>query len=140
MPNIWHICHTKHKNGDLSDVPNSKNYATRLQYRLKYEMIRTDVARLFIVFYSLFSLLSLCFFIYFLFSLTGSLSLLPVLSLYSSLRIFNQSGMFTNSDDGVAPTTTARFVGEGLEDSFLEMRANLSHPLKPSPPISPNRH
>ena len=94
------------------------------------------------IFYSfLFSFLSpLSSFFSFLFSLTGSLSLLPASSLYSSLRIFGQSGMFTNSDDSVAPMTTARSAGEGLEDSFLETRANLSHPLKPPPPISPSHH
>ena len=138
MPNIWHICHTKHKNGGLSDVPNSKIYATWLQYRLKYEMVRTDVAKIFIVFYSLFSLLSLHFFLFS--SLSPVPSLLPVLSLYSSLKIFDQFGMFTDSDDGVAPTTTTHFADEGLEDSFLETRANLSHPLKPPPPISPSHH
>ena len=62
-----------------------------------------------------------------------------MLSLYLSLKIFDQSGMFTDSDDGVAPTTTARFAGEGLEDSFLETCTDLSHPLKPPPPISPSR-
>ena len=45
MPNIWHICHTKHKNGVLSDVPNLKNYATLLQYRLKYETVLTTIAK-----------------------------------------------------------------------------------------------
>ena len=71
--------------------------------------------------------------------------------------------MFIGNDDGIAPTTTTRSAGEGLEDSFLETRKlgvvclrnslvpsllplflspiplNLSHPLKPPPPISPSR-
>ena len=71
--------------------------------------------------------------------------------------------MFTDSDDGVASTTIVHSIGEGLEDSFLETRElgvvclrnssipfllplflspiplNLSHPLKPPPPISPSR-
>ena len=108
-----------------------------MQHGYSIEMVWTNVAKFFIVFYSLFSLLSLHFF--FLFSLTDFLSLLPVLSLYLSLRIFDQSGMFTDCDDGVAPLTTAHFAGEGLEDSFLETRTDLSHPLKPPPPISPSR-
>ena len=45
MPNIWHIWHTKHKNGTLSDVPNLKNYTTLLQYRLKYETVWTTIAK-----------------------------------------------------------------------------------------------
>ena len=75
------------------------------------------------------------FFLFSSLSLSSSLSLLPI----SVPSLFDQSGMFTNSDDGVAPMSTARFAGEGLEDSFLETRADLSHPLKPPPPISPNR-
>ena len=47
--------------------------------------------------------------------------------------------MFIDSNDGVTPMTTARFADEDLEDSFLETHANLSHPLKPPPPISPSR-
>ena len=46
MPNIWHIWHTKHKNEALLDVLNLKNYATLLQYRLKYEMVWTTIAKL----------------------------------------------------------------------------------------------
>ena len=45
MPNIWHIWHTKHKNRALLDVPNLKNYATLLQYRLKYKTVRTAMAK-----------------------------------------------------------------------------------------------
>ena len=45
MPNIWHIWHSKHKNGALSDVPNLKNYVILLQYRLKYETIWTTMAK-----------------------------------------------------------------------------------------------
>ena len=61
----------------------SKNYATWLQYRLKYETVRTEMVYIFIVFYSLFSLHSLHFF----FSLLShwSLSLLLVLVIISTL-------------------------------------------------------
>ena len=45
MPNIWHIWHTKHKNRALADVLNLKNYVTLLQYRLKYETVRTTMAK-----------------------------------------------------------------------------------------------
>ena len=95
MPNIWHICHIKHKNEALSNVPNSKNYTTSLQYRLKYETVRIDFAKKINVLYSLFSLLSFHFF----FSL---LSHSPVPSL------FDQSRMFIGSDNSVAPMTTTR--------------------------------
>ena len=57
---IWHICHIKHKNETLSDVPNSKNYKTPLQYK---QMLQN-----FLLFYILFSLSSL-FIFSFLFSL-----------------------------------------------------------------------
>ena len=57
---IWHICHIKHKNETLSDVPNSKNYKTPLQYE---QMLQN-----FLLFYILFSLSSL-FIFSFLFSL-----------------------------------------------------------------------
>ena len=55
----------------------------------------------FIVLYSLFSLLSLHFFLFSSLSLSDSLSLLPVLV----PSLFDQSGMFTGSDDGVALMT-----------------------------------
>jgi len=45
MSNIWQLWHTEHKNGILSDIPNLKNYATLLQYRLKYETVRTTIAK-----------------------------------------------------------------------------------------------
>ena len=132
MSNIWHICHTKYKNEALSDVSNSKNYKTPLQYHLKYETVRTDVAKIFIVLYSLFSLLSLHFF----FSL---LSHSPVPSL------FDQSGMFTSSDDGIVSTTTARSATLDLTHFRSQPRSILpisprgcrrSHPL-PSPLCPP---
>ena len=59
MPNIWHIWYTKHKNETLSDVPNLKNYATLLQYRLKYyETIWTTMAKWDIIILLCFSLSS----------------------------------------------------------------------------------
>ena len=58
VPNIWHIWHTKHKNGALSNVLNLKNYATLLQYRLKYETVRTTIAKSNIIILLRFSLSS----------------------------------------------------------------------------------
>ena len=58
----------------------------------------------FIILYSLFSLLSLHFFLFSSLSLSGSLSLLPV----PVPSLFDQSRMFTVSNDNVAPTTTVR--------------------------------
>ena len=52
MSNIWHIWHTKHKNEALSDVLNLKNYATLLQYSLKYETVRITMAKYILLFYS----------------------------------------------------------------------------------------
>ena len=55
MPNIWH---TKHKNGALLDVLNLKNYVTLLQYCLKYETVRTTIAKSNIIILLRFSLSS----------------------------------------------------------------------------------
>ena len=54
------------------------------------------------IYYFIFSFLSplSSFFLFFSLSLSGSLSLLPV----PVPCLFDQSGMFTISDDGVAPT------------------------------------
>ena len=112
---------------------------------------------IFIVFYSLFSLLSPHFF----FSLLSHR--FPLSSPCTDYYLYTcLSGSSTNP--GFSPaTTTARFAGEGLEDSFLEtcelgvvclrnslvpsllplflspIPFNLSHPLKPPLLISPNR-
>ena len=64
------------------------------------------------------------FFLFSSLSLSGSLSLLPV----SVPSLFDQSGMFTDSDDGVAPTTTTRSATLDLSHA----RSRRSHPL-PSP-------
>ena len=64
------------------------------------------------------------FFIFSSLSLSGSFSLLLV----SVPSLFNQSGMFTDSDDGVAPTTIARSATLDLSHA----RSRRSHPL-PSP-------
>ena len=77
----------------------------------------------FIILYSLFSLLSLHFF----FSL---LSHSPVPSL------FDQSGMFTISDDGVAPTTTVRSTTLDLTPT-TRSHPRSSHSISP---ISPRGH
>ena len=131
MPNIWHICHTNHKNGALWDVPNLKNYTTWLQYRCKFVTVRTNVAKV-LLFYIPFSFSSL-FIFSFLFSLTlrfplsfsGSLSLLPILV----PSLFDQSGMFTISDDGVAPTMTARSATLDLAPTT---RSHSSHSISPT--------
>ena len=91
---IWHICHTKHKNGALWDVPNLKDYTTWLQYRCKFATIRIDVAKILLL-YIPFSLSSL-FIFSFLFSLTlrfplsspcaGSLPLQPVRDIHRQRR------------------------------------------------------
>ena len=64
------------------------------------------------------------FFLFSSLSLFGSLSFLPV----SVPSLFDQSGMFTDSDDGVAPTTTTRSATLDLSHA----RSRRSHPL-PSP-------
>ena len=112
MSNIWHICHTKHKNGALWDVPNLKNYTTWLQYHCKFATVRTDVAKILLL-YIPFSLSSL--FIFSFLSLFSSLSLLPV----PVPSLFNQPEMFTGSNDGVALMTTARFATLDLADLTL---------------------
>ena len=69
MPNIWHIWHINHKNRPSSALPNLKKFETRLQYRLKYETVRTqmpfpknnflfNIFSLLSIFYSTFSLSS----------------------------------------------------------------------------------
>ena len=64
------------------------------------------------------------FFLFSSLSLFGSLSFLPV----SVPSLFDQSGMFTDSDDGVALTTTTRSATLDLSHA----RSRRSHPL-PSP-------
>ena len=128
MPNIWHICHTKHKNGDLWDVPNLKNYTTWLQYRCKFATCNDTnrCCKNFIVLYSLFSLLSLHFF----FSL---------LSHSSVPSLFYQSRMFTSSDNGVASMTTTRSATLVQPPSISPLSPRgrrQSHPL-PSPLYPP---
>ena len=40
MPNIWHICHTKHKKHKISDGLYLIIFATCEQYRCKFAMVR----------------------------------------------------------------------------------------------------
>ena len=103
MLNIWHICHTKHKNDALWDVSNLKNYTTWLQYRCKFATVRTNVVKIYYFIFSFLSPLS-SFFLFSSLSLSDSLSLLPV----PVPSLFDQFEMFTGSDDGIASTTTAR--------------------------------
>ena len=94
MPNIWHICHTKHKKHQIPDVPNLIIFTTCKQYRCKFATVWNQNGIILIIFYSLFSLLSLHFILFSslspLFSLTGSLSSQPpipsVLSFPFNLR------------------------------------------------------
>ena len=77
MPNIWHIWHTKHKNRALSDVLNLKNYVKLLQYRLKYETVRTTIEKsniIILLHFSLSSSTDISLFV-------DSISFLPSLSL-----------------------------------------------------------
>ena len=78
----------------------SKNYATCLQYHLKYETVRTEMVYIFIVFYSLFSLHSLHFF----FSLLSHQFRLssPCTGYYLYTRLLGSS---TNSGCSPAATT-----------------------------------
>ena len=46
MPNIWHIWHTKYKNGVLLDV---LNFCNMLQYRCIFDIVRTQMA--FVLYY-----------------------------------------------------------------------------------------
>ena len=86
----------------------------------------TDICcKILIIFYSHFSLLSLHFFFSLSLSLFGSLSLLPV----PVPSLFNQSGMFTVSDDGVALTTTARFATLDLTPAT---QSHSSHSISPT--------
>ena len=39
MPNIWHICHTKHKKHQISDGLNLIIFTTCEQYRCKFAMV-----------------------------------------------------------------------------------------------------
>ena len=77
----------------------------------------------FIILYSLFSLLSLHFF----FSLISH-SLVPFLFSLYWFPLSDQSGMFTISDDGVAPTTTARSATLDLTPTT---RSHSSHSISP---------
>ena len=59
MPNIWHICHTKHKKHQISDVLNLIIFATYEQYCCKFTTVRNWCGISFNIFYSFFSLSSL---------------------------------------------------------------------------------
>ena len=82
------------------------------------------------------------FFLFSSLSLSGSLSLLPVLV----PSLFDQSEMFTSNDDGVAPATTARSatldqprsISPTLQPRSISLMLShaRSHPL-PSPLCSP---
>ena len=166
MPNAKYLAHLAHQTQKQSFIRCSKSQKLCNTATVPSQ-IWDDTNRNGINFYIfLFSFLSPLFSL-FLFSSLSSVpslfSLYQLLSPYSSFRIFDQFGMFIGNDDGVAPTTTARSAGEGLEDSFLETRKlgvvclqnslvpslltlflspiplNLFHPLKPPPPISPSR-
>ena len=65
------------------------------------------------------------FFLFSSLSLFGSLSLLPV----SVPSLFDQSGMFTISDDSIAPTTITRFATLDLAPTT---RSHSSHSISPT--------
>ena len=45
MPNIWHICHTKHQKSLLSDVLNLIKFTTCKQYRCKFATVQTKMVK-----------------------------------------------------------------------------------------------
>ena len=59
MPNIWHICHTKHKKYLPSDMLYMPKLYHFCPYRCKFATVWTEMVNRNIVFYSIFSLLSL---------------------------------------------------------------------------------
>ena len=120
MPNIWHICHAKYKNGALWDVPNLKNYTTWLQYRCKFATVRINVAKLLFPFLSPLS----SFFLFSSLSLSGSFSLLPV----PVPSLFDQSGMFIGSDDGALRHTRSHPHSATLDLAYLTPRPLLISP------------
>ena len=163
---LWHLAHLPHQTQKQKFIRCSK-FQKLCNTTIVSSQIWDSTDRNGIHFYSfLFSFLSPLSSLFLFSSLSpvpSLFSLYRLLSLYSSFRIFDQSEMFTGSNYSIAPTTTTRFVGKGLEDSFLEMCKlevvclrnslvpsllplflspipfNLSHPLKLPPPISPNR-
>ena len=68
------------------------------------------------------------FFLFSSLSLSSSLSLLPI----SVPSLFDQSGMFTGSDNGIAPTTTVRFATldqpRSISPTLSHARSRRSHP------------
>ena len=58
MPNIWHICHTKHKKPSLSDVPNAIIFATCYSILTYLPLYGQMWQMLLLFFYSSFSLIS----------------------------------------------------------------------------------
>ena len=64
MPNIWHICHTKHKKYLPSDMLYMPKLYHFCPYRCKFATVWTEMVNRNIVFNSAFSLLSLLVFIF----------------------------------------------------------------------------
>ena len=119
MPNIWHICHTKHQKPLLSDVSNLIKFDTCEQYRCKFATVRTRMLKKKIVFYS-FSLIlfyffsSLSFFFFF---------LSPPLHLCHSLFLFSSSSFLLLSPEASLPLD---FFSLAL---FHESRCNCSQKI-----------
>ena len=119
---LWYVIYSisiRASTVDVANVPNVKYLANLPHQTQKWSFMRcvksqklynmatiplqicngtNRCCKNFIVLYSLFSLLSLHFFLFSSLSLFGSLSLLPVLV----PSLFDQSGMFTGSDDDVS--------------------------------------
>ena len=89
MPNIWHIWHTKHKNGPSSSVLNVLKLWNMLQYSLIFESVWMKMLFPLIVFYSSFSLHSHHFIPFF------SLSSLILPQTFLSTHLFFHSFFFS---------------------------------------------
>ena len=103
MPNIWHICHTKHQKSLLSDVLNRIKFTTCEQYRCKFATVRTRMVKkkksfVFILSHpfllSLFSLFRFLFSFFATSSLSLSFPLFFFLFSSSFSRSFTSVGLF----------------------------------------------
>ena len=131
MPNIWHIWHTKYKKRALLDVPNLKNYATLLQYRLKYETVRTTMAEWDIIILLHFSLSSSTYISLFVDSLLFLLSLSLSISSLSSLlkkvaQDHSQESCSRSPSRKLSPISLPHFLV--LAASLLVLAASLASP------------
>ena len=96
MPNIWHICHTKHKKHQISDGLNLIFFATCEQYRCKFATVWNRYGISFNPFFILFSLSSLFTFLFSLLS-HSSLDITPFHSFLLSLFFLLNLVVFLSS-------------------------------------------